>query len=77
MCSDQLLASNIHNNFNLRNKFIKINRSQSSSSSFLPAHENFALPYNSPYLAHNLLSDRLWTPLLYMVIVVPPLQVRK
>ena len=33
---------------------------------YLPARESCGPPYTSPDLAHNLLSDRLWVPLLHM-----------
>ena len=66
MCSGQLLASKIHNNFNGRNKTIKL--FYNPPYFYLPTQENLTLPYASPSLAHNLLSDQLWAPLLHVLL---------
>jgi hypothetical protein len=62
ICSDQLLAFKIHNNFNSRNTIYP----QKTPKSYLPTWGEIALPYTSPNLTQNLLSDQLWTPLLYI-----------
>jgi hypothetical protein len=54
----QLLVSNTHNNFKVRNKIY-------SPCFYLTTREKFAPLYTSPDLAHNFLSDQLWPPLLY------------
>jgi hypothetical protein len=58
----QLLVSKIHSDFNLRKK--SMNLFCNPLSFYLPTRNTFALPYTSPYLAQNLLSDWLWDPLL-------------
>ena len=35
---------------------------------YLPTREKFAPPHASPNLTQNLLSDRLWVPLLYVLM---------
>ena len=63
MCLGQLLTSKIHSNFKLRNEIInKI--CNPHVSIFL--HNKIAPSYVSPYLAHDLSSDWLWVPLLYL-----------
>ena len=53
----QLLASEIHSDFNLRNKIIR--KFVVLFISIFPTHEEFAMSYTSLDLAQNLLSGRL------------------
>jgi hypothetical protein len=57
ICSSQLLASNLHSDFNLRNKMIDF--FCNPPYFYIPTLENSALPYTSIDLAQNL-SDELW-----------------
>ena len=54
----QLLVSKIHSNFNVRNTIY-------SPHINLTTQEKFTPLYTSLDLSQNLLSDQLWTPLLY------------
>ena len=68
MCSDQLLASKFHNNFNARNKSTKENCSPPYF--YFLTWDKFAWPYASPCLAHNFSSDWLWAPLPYILYLL-------
>ena len=69
ICLSQLLVSKIHNFvFSLRNKII--DKLCDPPNFYLPTHENFAMPYTSLDLAHNLLSDWLLAPLFVVVAVL-------
>lgn len=59
------LASKIHKNFNLKDKFTKTNCS--SLNFYLPAWEFFPPHYTSQDLAQSLSSDELWVSLLYNI----------
>lgn len=55
MWSDQLLASETHNNFDLRPKITKKEREYYNPLDFYPpAREKLSLPYTSPDLVQNL-----------------------
>jgi hypothetical protein len=62
ICLGQLLASKIHNRFNLRNQITIENHSPLDF--YLTAHVESTPPYTTPNLARNFLSDQLRIPLL-------------
>lgn len=62
ICLGQLSASKLHNDLNLKES--NCHNFCGPPDFYLPTWENVTPPYTSLNLAHNLLSGRLWGPLL-------------
>ena len=64
-------SRNVHAGCRLRQIHLTFNYEKNCSppNFFFSTWEKFAPPHTSPNLVHNLLNDRSWTPVLYIVFL--------